>query len=128
VPALQGRASPERCLASLVVSTRPSKTRPDSASATDEQREGNAMVKIPASIRRKLQRIERLQNEVGRLVAEVEQEMGIADVIDPPDALGNSSQWSWAMHVNQQGKPMTAAEAENLLLRFCELRESQGEG
>jgi len=76
-------------------------------------------MKIRASVRRKLKRIARLQIEVCRLVNDIEGEMGLAHLIEPPDASGTSTGRTWAMHVNPQRKPMSAADAEKLLLRFC---------
>jgi len=76
-------------------------------------------MKIRASVLRKLKRIERLQTEVCRLVDEIEAEMGLANLIEPPDAFGASTGRTWATYVNPQRKPMMAADAEKLLLRFC---------
>ena len=77
--------------------------------------------KITTKIRRKLERINRLQHEVNKLLSEVQDEAGVSGINDDDN-------WDWRMYVSDQGRIPSAEDAEIKLIEFMELKQQKAQG
>jgi len=66
----------------------------------------------------KLRNIEWHQNEVKRLVEEIEHEYGLEGVTD-------AQPWTFGMNIDSQGSVCTAKESEKILQEFLILKEEE---